>query len=165
MNSRRGHAALLLGPAPRSAPRGARRQHKRARSTRAQPRPDPVPRCGSCPHPPPDNIIQYIFRRSRVNPNAAPGHGWGVGSPDDRRMGVEPRGQGARLPSRLPLLSLVVVPEPICSPAASSLSEAAERGRESGERTIDISGCGTDGDGCAWATGEPSPSENRLTVN
>jgi len=35
------------------------------------------------------------------------------------------------------------------SPAASSQSEAAERererGRESGERTIDISGCGTEG--------------------
>jgi len=51
---------------------------------------------------------------------------------------AEPHGQGARLPSRLPLLSLVVVPEPTCSPAASSLSEAAERererGRESGEQ-------------------------------
>jgi len=35
-----------------------------------------------------------------------------------------------RLPSRLPLLSLVVVSEPTCSPAASSLSEAAERERE-----------------------------------
>jgi len=58
--------------------------------------------------------------------------------------------KGARLPSRLPLLSLVVVPEPTCSPAASSLSEAAERERErEGERAESSKGISCHGQSIA----------------